>query len=70
MIKEIISTVKNEASQEVNVFNSLSDAITALSKAQKASKSLKDGSRLSKILDNIIAEIKEESYYVSKGEYS
>lgn len=70
MIKEIISTVKNEASQEVNVFNSLSDAITALSKAQKTSKSLKDGSRLSKILDNIISEIKEESYYVSKGEYS
>lgn len=70
MIKEIISTIKNEASQEVNVSNSLLDAITALSKAQKTSKSLKDGSRLSKILDNIIAEIKEESYYVSKGEYS
>lgn len=70
MIKEIISTIKNEASQEVNVSNSLLDAITALSKAQKASKSLKDGSRLSKILDNIIAEIKEEAYYVSKGEYS
>ena len=64
-LKEFLTESKSPTSGYINT------AISALTNASnKATKELKDGKRLSKILDKIITELEDETMFIGKGEYN